>query len=116
MAKFIIEDAYEPIEFGIKNKEGEIFECQTLFRTTEENIKIEKLMRDPIPHFDKNDNLINEDEMNKTKNERLIKAIVIMAGKDEVFWKQFSNNALSRVLDYIRDSEEEKYKKKQGKK
>lgn len=113
---FIIEDIYEPIKFGMKNSKGEIFECQSRFRSTEENIKIEKLMQPAIPHYDKDDNLINEKEVNETKSERVIKAMILFAGKDFNFWSQFSDNALSQTISKISEMENEKYKKKPGKK
>lgn len=111
---FIIEDIYEPINFQMKNKKGEIFDCQTQFRTTEENIKIEKLINPVIPRYDKNEKLLNEAELNETKSERTTKAMVIFAGKDVKFWRQFSDNAIALTIETINKHEAGKYKKKQG--
>ena len=41
----IFKDIYEPIKFKMINFKGEEFECQTQFRTMEDNIEMEKLTR-----------------------------------------------------------------------
>jgi hypothetical protein len=105
MNDLIFEDIYEPIKFQMKNKQGEIFDCETIFRSTEDNIKLEEISK------------YEYDEEGKLKgsgyNKRTLEMAVIYCGMTEDFWKQFSSNAISKMITTLSNKEKEKYKKKQ---
>jgi hypothetical protein len=101
----IFEDIYEPIKFQMKNINGELFDCETKFRTTADNILLEKLGK---YEYDEKMQLIGEGY-----NERALKMAVIYCGKDEKFWEQFSGNSLNNMILKLAEKEKEKYKKKQ---
>jgi hypothetical protein len=105
----IFEDIYEPIKFQMKNKAGEIFDCQTQYRSIKENIEIEKLGK---IKFDDNGNIIDSDI---TVNEKSLKMMVLMCGQTEEFWSQFSDVAITTVITKIVELERDRFKKKQVK-
>jgi hypothetical protein len=102
----IFEDIYEPIKFQMKNFKGEIFDCQTQFRTMEDNIEMEKLTK---IEYDEEGNIKTQDG---GINEKTLKMMVRMCGQTEEFWKQFSSEAIINVINKVRELEKEKYKKK----
>lgn len=104
MEVLIFEDIYEPIKFQMKNVKGEIFDCQTQFRSMEDNAEMEELTQ---IEYDDEGNLIN-----KGINQKTLKMMVKMCGQTEEFWKQFSSDAIIQVINKVRELEREKYKKK----
>lgn len=102
----LFEDIYEPIAFKIKNNKGDIFDIETQFRTVAINIEIEKLSGFKLDKAVKN----------LTENEKVCKAMVLLCGKDEIFWTQFHIDTLNNIMSKIKDLEVEKYKKKLEKK
>jgi hypothetical protein len=105
----IFEDIYEPIKFQIKNRDGEVFDCQTQPRTIKDNIEIEKLGQ---IKFDDDGKIIDSDV---TVNEKSLKMLVLMCGQTEEFWSQFSDVAVTAVIQKIVELEKERFKKKQAK-
>ena len=104
----IFEDIYEPIKFKMVNVKKEEFECQTQFRSIENNIELEELTK--IEYDEKGH--IKYDENQKSINKKNLRMMTIMCGQSEEFWGQFSNDAIIKVINKIRDLEQEKYKKK----
>ena len=102
----IFKDIYQPVKFKMINFKGEEFECQTQFRTMEDNIEMEKLTR---IEYDEEGNVKIQDG---SINEKTLKMMVRMCGQTEEFWRQFSSSAIIDVINKIRELEKEKYKKK----
>lgn len=134
MSDLIFEDIYEPIKFQMKNKSGEVFDCQTQFRSTADNIEIENLWKTENSKYNtkfralKNDfktQLITQEEFDiqneklegmkadgEIMNEKTLTIMVKTCGQTIEFWGQFSTDALSAVLQRLMKIEAEKYKKK----
>jgi hypothetical protein len=104
----IFEDIYEPIKFQMK-KGDDVYDCQTRYRTIQDNIEIEKLGK---IKFDDDGNMVDGDI---TVNEKSLKMMVLMCGQTEEFWGQFSDMAITTVITKIVELERERFKKKQVK-
>jgi hypothetical protein len=89
----LFEDKYEPIKIELKNRKGEVFEVETLFLTSEQERAIELIMKDP--------NI-------ETMTDKSYKVLEIKFGKKAQFWKQFSNDLILDVANYIRDQNKKK--------
>jgi hypothetical protein len=94
----LFEDIYEPIKFQMKNNKGEVFNCETQFRSIDVNLQIQKLSKDP-----------------KNQLENAIKMMVLMCGQSPEFWGQFSDEKLLEVTQKVVEAERNKYKKKMEK-
>ena len=101
----LFEDIYEPIKFQMKNIKGEIFDCQTQFRTLEDNIALEKLGK---MELDENGNIKNGTSL----NEQTIEMMVKLCGQTIEFWKQFSDWAVLQIIQKITELEKDRFKKK----
>jgi hypothetical protein len=107
MGELVFKDIYEPTKFQMINIHDEKFDCETIFRTVEDNLKLEELSS-----FEYEDGKLKGEKYNK----RALLMAVLYCGKDEAFWKQFSSDALNKMITELSKREKEKYKKKQEEK
>lgn len=93
----IFEEFFEAEEIVLKNTKGEEFKLSTKMLTVEDYIKIDEFS-----------SITEKSKDTKEIFETVIKMMIIMLGKDETFWTQFSPTLLSKVNSYLLSKENKK--------
>jgi hypothetical protein len=82
----VFEEKYDPIEYTIKNKEGQAFVIQSRQFTLGDLEEIEQMTKQ-----------LNDQKIDNT--EYLWKTLQKVFGKDEKFWKQFSMRLINELTE-----------------